>query len=124
MDLKKGLLSAALVGLVLLPVIKVLPAFAQAAVPYQEKYLIQGATVTGVQNTSDNGDNFTITVAGGSGICSNSVIIFPSTGVISQTVHDRGYKAALTALAQNLKVDVYNYSNNSCTNGGQVSTSH
>ena len=121
MNLKKGLLSAATISLGLLSVIKTLPASAQSTTP---GYLIQGATVTGVQNTSSNGDNFAITVTGGSGVCGNSVIVFPLTAVTNQDVHDHGYQAALTALTQNLKIDVYNYSNSSCTNGGQISIYH
>jgi hypothetical protein len=117
MNFKKGLVSAAVISLGLLSAgARVLPASASTG-----SYLIKGGTVVNVQNTSSNGDNYAIFVTGGTGICSNNYIIFPKTGVINKDVHDRGYQAALSALTNNLKIDVFDYAGASCAHGGQVS---
>lgn len=128
MYLKKGLVSTAVISLGLLStsLASVLPASAQFATRQTAtgSYLVVGGKVVNVQNTSSNGDNYAIFVSGGTGPCANNYIIFPKTGVINKDVHARGYEAALSALVNNLKVDVFNYSGSTCANGGQVSIYH
>jgi len=90
------------------------------ATPANADYLVKGASVVHVENTSSNGDNFAILVEGGQGPCVNKYIIFPKSGVVNTDVYERGYEGALTALANDLKVNVYDYSGDSCRNGGQL----
>jgi len=90
------------------------------ASPARAGYLVKGANVIHVENTSSNGDNFAILVKGGQGPCVNQYIIFPKSGVANTDVYERGYKGALTALIFGLKINVYDYSGDSCRNGGQL----
>ncbi|NEO56630.1 MAG: hypothetical protein F6K54_28275 [Okeania sp. SIO3B5] len=90
------------------------------ATPAHAGYLVTGASVVHVENTSSNGDNFAVLVKGGNGPCVDKYIIFPKSGVSNLDVYERGYEGALTALAYDLKVNVYDYSGDSCRNGGQL----
>ncbi|MFN5955129.1 MAG: DUF5992 family protein [Dolichospermum sp.] len=87
--------------------------------------LVSGAKVAIVQNTSSNGDNFAIKLLGGTGACANQFILFPATGVSNRSINDRGLTIALTALAQKLSVDAYDYTSpgniTDCAKGGQIS---
>lgn len=85
------------------------------------EYLVRDAEITGVQNTSRDGDNFAVRVNGGSGPCNNRIIIFPKAGVTERDVYRRGYVMALEAMINNLRVDIFDYSGTSCENGGQLS---
>ncbi|NJK27851.1 MAG: hypothetical protein HC925_04020 [Coleofasciculaceae cyanobacterium SM2_3_26] len=73
-----------------------------------------------MENTSSNGDNFAILVQGGQGPCVNKYIIFPKSAVANEDVYERGYVGALTALTNDMLVNVYDYSGASCGNGGQL----
>ncbi len=95
--------------------------FSAEVKPAQADYLVRGAKVVNVQNTSSNGENFAIVVQGGTGPCAGKVIIFPASGVSNKGAYDRAYNAALTALSANVNADVYDYSGSSCSNGGQLS---
>ena len=90
--------------------------------------LVSGAKVGIVQNTSSNGDNFAIKLLGGTGACANQFILFPATGVSNRSINDRGLTIALTALAQELSVDAYDYISpgniTDCAKGGQISVTN
>lgn len=91
------------------------------ATPAHADYLVTGAKITNVQNTSSNGDNFAVSVKGGSGPCTNRVIIFPKSGVAHEDVYERGYDIALAAMSNDYYVDIYDYSGSDCAKGGQLS---
>ena len=89
--------------------------------PALADYLVQNASVVTVENTSSNGDNFAIVVTGGTGPCNDGFILFPASAVITRAIQEHGYQSALTALTnQNLRVNVFDYSGASCSNGGQI----
>ncbi len=92
------------------------------ASPAHAGYLVRGAKIVNVQNTSSNGSNFAIKVVGGEGPCSGKVIIFPEKAV-PYDVYKRGYAIALAAMKNDWSVGVYDYSGDSCRNGGQLSVS-
>jgi len=91
------------------------------ASPAHAEYLVRYAQIINVQNTAGNGDNFAISVVGGTGPCTGRVIIFPKTGVSSPDVYERGYAIALAAMENNWNVDAFDYSGSDCRNGGQLS---
>jgi len=87
-------------------------------------FLIQGATVTLVANTSQNSNNFAIHTAGGTGPCASATqIIFPLSAAPSEAVHTKAYSTALTALTAGLKVSIYNYSSDLCDGAVNISIS-
>ena len=78
-------------------------------------YLVQGATITEVANTGSNQAKFTIRTTGGTGPCVGSTyIFFPASAAVDESSFSRAYAAALIALTTGMKVDILNYSSDSC----------
>ncbi|BDU40260.1 conserved exported hypothetical protein [Vibrio nigripulchritudo MADA3029] len=83
-------------------------------------YIVKDATITSVANTSGNGDNFTVWVEGGTGVCANKSINFPRTATSSNEIFSRAYSTALTAFASGHKVWIHDYAGASCTNAAYI----
>ncbi|PSB02119.1 DUF5992 family protein [Merismopedia glauca] len=87
-------------------------------------YLVQNATITEVENTSINGNNFAIKVSGGTGFCNNQFILFVPAGVSNANIYGRSFPMILQAFQNNHKVSIYDYTSPgttvSCAKGGQV----
>lgn len=83
-------------------------------------YIVKGATITSIANTGGNLENFTIWVAGGTGVCANKGITFPRTAAGSSEIFSRAYSAALTAFASGEKIWVYDYTGSSCSNAAFI----
>ncbi len=83
--------------------------------------LVKGATVSEIEPmwSASGGDGFIVSVTGGSGKCANERIVFPLSAAYvdnnSNAAHGRLYAAALTSLAADMKVDIYNDINGSLT---------
>jgi hypothetical protein len=80
----------------------------------QGGYVVTGATITHVTNTSGNAAAFSITVSGGTGSCAGSTITFLQTAAPDADTFKRAYVAALMALSVGLHVTVYNYTDTTC----------
>jgi hypothetical protein len=87
-------------------------------------YLVQGGTVAELENTSRNANNFAVKVIGGTGACSNQVILFSPNAVANANIYSRSFTMALEAFKGNYKVNIYDYISPgtavSCNNGGQI----
>ncbi len=82
-------------------------------------YLVKNATVTFVTNTSGNSDQFQITTSGGTGTCANTNIFFRPYNT-NPEAYARAFVIATIAVTSNLKVDVYNYGSDTCTEGAFI----
>lgn len=77
-------------------------------------HLVKGATVSEIEPmlSASGADGFIVSVTGGSGKCANERIVFPLSASYvennSSAAHERLYAAALTSLATDMKVDIYN----------------
>ena len=81
--------------------------------------LVKNAEVVLVGNTANGGDDFFITISGGTGVCSN--ITFPVSVAVSKEAHARAYSLALIAFTTgSKKVRVYNFSSDSCTTASYI----
>lgn len=78
-------------------------------------YIVTNATITNVANIDSSQDKFVIKTNGGTGACANSYIAFPITSSFNQKTMDRAFALAVTAMTAGYTVDVYNYSDDSCT---------
>jgi hypothetical protein len=83
-------------------------------------YVVQGAQVKTVGNTSGNGPNFWIVTNGGTGPCINQGIYFNQASAGDVATFNRGYKLLLLAMTTGQKVNIYNYVDTSCTNAVEV----
>lgn len=82
-------------------------------------YLVKGATIASIANTSSNQDIFTIWIEGGEGVCPN-VITFPRSATSSNEIHKRAYATALTAFTTGAKIWVHNYQGSDCNNAAYI----
>lgn len=82
-------------------------------------YLVKGAIITSIANTSSNLDIFTIWIEGGEGVCSD-VITFPRSATSSNEIHKRAYAAALAAFTTGTKIWVHNYQGSDCKNASYI----
>lgn len=82
-------------------------------------YLVQGAIITSIANTSSNQDSFTIWIEGGEGVCSNN-INFPRSATSSNEIHKRAYATALAAFTTGAKIWVHNYQGTDCNNAAYI----
>ena len=77
-------------------------------------YIASGAVITSIANTAGNQKNFSITVTGGTGPCSETVIVFPEVDAADAKAHQRAYAAALLAFTTGARVSIYNYLDEGC----------
>lgn len=77
-------------------------------------YLVTGATVSNVFNTSANLPQFAITVAGGTGPCANTTIVFPQSSAPDADTFKRAYAQVLLALTNGMHINVYNFTDVTC----------
>jgi hypothetical protein len=78
-------------------------------------YIVTGGTITSITNTASNTSAFTVTTSGGTGVCTGVAITFPLSSFPDADTMARAYATALTALALNATVTIYNYSSSTCT---------
>ena len=80
-------------------------------------FLVQDAIVTFVNNTTNNSYQFSIVTSGGTGPCNATAITFSST---DSDIQDRAYQAALTALTEGMRVDVFDYDGTDCSDAAHI----
>jgi len=83
-------------------------------------YLISNATISTVYNVSSNSNSFALAIAGGTGVCAGTLIVFPVTSAPDADTHKRAYAAALLAFAMGKTVTIYNYANDSCSGASYI----
>ena len=81
-------------------------------------YIVTDGEITQLYNTESNTKSFGMRVVGSGGDCEGKDIFFPLShaGASGNDVdlHNRAYSTALTALSTGMKVDIYNYADDSC----------
>ncbi|GAA6135241.1 hypothetical protein NBRC116188_20310 [Oceaniserpentilla sp. 4NH20-0058] len=85
--------------------------------------IANGATVLKVANISSNVDTFAVTVDSSLVDCARNIIFFPASAAPNKESHARAYSTALTALSTGMKVRLYNYDSNSCTDASFIEIS-
>lgn len=77
--------------------------------------LISGATILSVASASNNQEQFTITILGGTGPCAGQNITFPVSTSPSEMTWSTVFALAGSALKNGHTIKVYNYVNDDCS---------
>lgn len=82
--------------------------------------LVTASSILEVTNTN-GGQEFIVKVSGGSGICvAQQYLIFQRARFASDAAYSQGFAAALTALATDKKITVFNFIDNVCGGGSAI----
>lgn len=78
-------------------------------------YIANSVTITNIANTASNRSEFAIRTTGGTSLCDGQWIVFPALDASDTPAHQRAYANALLALTTGLKVNIYNYYDETCS---------
>ena len=82
--------------------------------------LIRDGLIAEIGNTYANGNDFTIKVEGGIGLC-NTWVVFPESKAGSPANHEQAFQIVLAAATNNKKVRIHNFENSSCEGANFIS---
>ena len=77
-------------------------------------FIVQGGQVVSVSNTTGNTSQFRVGIAGGTGVCADTTLVFNEARAGNKDIFKRGFAVALTALSTGRMVRVWSYEGDSC----------
>lgn len=82
--------------------------------------LVEGATLSRIAPIESNTTTFSVLTTGGLGPCANVWIQFPPTTSPDADTQKQVYATLLFAMAQGLRVTLWNYTGSACTGTSYV----